>query len=217
MGANIGANRESADRLDDYGKGISTLAPLVDYLVVNVSSPNTPGLRDLQEEDSLRSLLDIVLSARSASISSATPILLKVAPDLTNGQIETIAAIAVERGLDGLIATNTSIERPPSLHGMHRNEEGGLSGPPLFERSTEVLRRLYRAANKRIPLIGVGGVSTGADAYRKIRAGASLVQLYSAFIYGGPAVVPAIKRELTDLLRADGYAHVADAVGADET
>ena len=215
VGANVGANRDSADRLGDYGKGISTLAPLVDYVVVNISSPNTPGLRDLQEEGSLRTLLDVVLSARAGSIASGTPVLLKVAPDLTSDQIESIAAIAVERELDGLIATNTTTERPQSLCSVHRHEEGGLSGPPLFGRSTEILQRFYKATQGKIPLIGVGGVSTGAEAYRKIRAGASLVQIYSAFIYGGPAVVPTIKSELTELLKADGYKRVADAVGSD--
>jgi len=212
IGINLGKNRDSADAADDYARGAAALAPLADYLVVNVSSPNTPGLRALQGRGELEDLLGRVTAALP---SPAPPLLLKIAPDLTEEDKQDIAAVCLAAGVAGIIATNTTIERPDSLRGTARGEGGGLSGKPLFVPSTAVLSDLYRLTEGRLPLIGVGGIASGADAYRKIRAGASLVQLYTALIYQGPALVTRIKRELARLLRDDGFESLAAAVGAD--
>jgi dihydroorotate dehydrogenase len=217
VGVNIGKNRDSSDAAGDYAAAARTLAPAADYLAINVSSPNTPGLRALQGKAELEGLIDGLRAALDGLAGSVRlpPLLLKVAPDLGDGELADIAEVARERRLDGLIATNTTIERPPGLVGRHRAEVGGLSGRPLMARSTEVLARLCRLTGGTIPLIGVGGVASGADAYAKIRAGASLVQLYTALVYQGPGLVPRIKAELAALLRRDGFGTVADAVGAD--
>lgn len=214
VGVNLGANRDSADETADYVAGVTVMAALADYLVVNVSSPNTPGLRALQGRQPLQALLDAVLAARSAT-GVRTPVLLKIAPDLTEEDKRDIADVALETGVDGLIATNTTIDRPPTLTGRHSGEKGGLSGSPLMAPSTRVLADMYRLTRGRLPIIGVGGVASGADAYAKIRAGASLVQLYTALIYTGPGLVNRIKRDLAARLKADGFASLADAVGAD--
>ncbi|GLR79444.1 quinone-dependent dihydroorotate dehydrogenase [Azospirillum oryzae] len=216
VGANLGKNKDTADAADDYVIGVRRLAPLADYLVVNVSSPNTPGLRALQGRDPLRALLERVLEARaSCGLSRNPPLLLKIAPDLTVEDKSDIAAVALESGIDGLIVSNTTIARPDSIPAAMRSEAGGLSGAPLFEPSTSVLREIYALTGGKLPIVGVGGVATGEDAYAKIRAGASLVQLYSAMVYAGPAVVHRIRRELAELLRRDGFRSVAEAVGAD--
>ena len=215
VGVNIGKNKESADAAGDYAAAARVLAPAADYLTINVSSPNTPGLRALQGKAELEGLIDGLRAALGES-GEAPPLLLKVAPDLSEAELAEIAEAALERRLDGLIATNTTIERPPGLAGRHRAEAGGLSGRPLFARSTAVLAQLYRLTGGRLPLVGVGGVASGAEAYAKIRAGASLVQLYTALIYEGPALVGRIKEELADLLRRDGFESLAAAVGADQ-
>ncbi|PWC82813.1 dihydroorotate dehydrogenase [Azospirillum sp. TSH100] len=216
VGANLGKNKDTVDAADDYVIGVRRLAPLADYLVVNVSSPNTPGLRALQGRDPLRALLERVLEARaSCGLARNPPLLLKIAPDLTVEDKSDIAAVALESGIDGLIVSNTTIARPDSIPAAMRGEAGGLSGAPLFEASTSVLREIYALTGGKLPIVGVGGVATGADAYAKIRAGASLVQLYSAMVYAGPAVVHRIRRELAELLRRDGFRSVAEAVGAD--
>lgn len=220
VGANLGKNRESADAAADYAAGAARLAPLADYLVINVSSPNTPGLRALQDRENLVRLVSAVAEARAAAVpQSPPPLLLKIAPDLTDADKEDIAAVALDShsagGIDGLIVSNTTIARPASLKSRHAGETGGLSGRPLFAPSTAVLADMYRLTGGRLPLVGVGGVASGADAYAKIRAGASLVQLYSAMVYEGPSLVGRIQRELAALLRADGYAELAAAVGAD--
>lgn len=216
VGANLGKNKDTADAADDYVIGVRRLAPLADYLVVNVSSPNTPGLRALQGRDPLRALLERVLEARaSCGLSRNPPLLLKIAPDLTVEDKSDIAAVALESGIDGLIVSNTTIARPDNIPAAMRSEAGGLSGAPLFEPSTSVLREIYALTGGKLPIVGVGGVATGEDAYAKIRAGASLVQLYSAMVYAGPAVVHRIRRELAELLRRDGFRSVAEAVGAD--
>lgn len=216
VGANLGKNKDTADAADDYVIGVRRLAPLADYLVVNVSSPNTPGLRALQGRDPLRALLDRVLEARAAcGLTRNPPLLLKIAPDLTVEDKSDIAAVALESGIDGLIVSNTTIARPDGIPAAMRSEAGGLSGRPLFEPSTSVLREIYALTGGKLPIVGVGGVATGEDAYAKIRAGASLVQLYSAMVYAGPAVVHRIRRELAELLRRDGFRSVAEAVGAD--
>lgn len=212
VGVNLGKNKDTADAAGDYVLGAISLGPLADYLVVNVSSPNTPGLRALQGRGELEQLLGRVLDALP---HPAPPLLLKIAPDLTEPDKADIAAVCLDLGVSGIIATNTTIARPETLRGAARGEPGGLSGRPLFEPSTAVLRDLYRLTEGRLPLIGVGGVTSGSDAYRKIRAGASLVQLYTALIYRGPGLVPRIKAELASLLREDGFETVSAAVGAD--
>ena len=214
VGVNLGKNKESPSAVDDYLKGVAGLGPYADYLVVNVSSPNTPGLRALQGKQPLLELLSAVRAAVD-ELPDAPPLLLKVAPDLTDADKSDIAEVVLETRIDGLIATNTTIERPQSLRGAAKSEAGGLSGRPLFAPSTAVLADFHRLTGGRVALIGVGGVASGADAYAKIRAGASLVQLYTGLVYGGPGLVGRIKRDLAGLLERDGFASVADAVGAD--
>jgi dihydroorotate dehydrogenase len=216
VGINLGKNRDSADAAADYVAGTAALASLADYLVINVSSPNTPGLRALQEAAALRELVARVQAARAAAVAERRPpLLLKIAPDLGPADVRDIAQVALGGGIDGLIVSNTTISRPAGLRGRHATESGGLSGRPLFALSTALLREVYRLTEGRLPLIGVGGVASGGDAYAKIRAGASLVQLYTALIYHGPGLVGRIKRDLAACLRADGFATVAAAVGAD--
>jgi dihydroorotate dehydrogenase len=216
VGVNLGKNRDSADAAADYILGVGALAPYADYLVINVSSPNTPGLRALQEAAALRSLIDRVQAARAQFKAGALPpLLLKIAPDLTPEDRQDVARVALASGIDGLIVGNTTITRPSGLRSRYARESGGLSGRPLFALATEVLGDMYRLTAGRLPLIGVGGIAGGSDAYAKIRAGASLVQFYTALIYQGPSLIARIKRELADLLRADGHANIAAAVGAD--
>ncbi len=217
-GANVGKNRDTADAAADYEKGVAAVAPFADYIVVNVSSPNTPGLRGLQARAPIEDLLRRALAARARAMPAPLrppPLLAKVGPDLDDDQLRDIADVALATGIDGLVIGNTTLARPATLKSRHRGEAGGLSGRPLMEPSTECLRRIYRFTDRRIPIIGCGGVSSGADAYAKIRAGASLVQLYTALVFHGPGLVSAIKRDLARLLRADGFAHVSAAVGAD--
>jgi dihydroorotate dehydrogenase len=216
VGANLGKNRDSADATADYCRGVAALAPLVDYLVINVSSPNTPGLRALQRRSALEDLLDATTQARDAlRLDRPPPLLVKIAPDLTEDEAAEIARVAVERALDGLIISNTTVTRPPTLRSPSAPEPGGLSGAPLFDPSTRLLARMYRRTRGVVPLIGVGGVASGEDAYAKIRAGASLVQLYTALVYDGLGLVTTIKHDLAALLRRDGFTSVAAAVGAD--
>ena len=214
LGANIGVNKEGAVPERDYPALYAALAPLADYVTVNVSSPNTPGLRDLQGEERLAAILEAIAAAR-AGLEAPPPLLVKIAPDLAEDALGPIVEACAARGVAGLIVANTTIARPESLRASRRGEAGGLSGTPLFARSTEVLRQCFRLARGRLALVGVGGIASGADAYAKIRAGAALVQLYTGFAYGGPALVPRIKHELAALLRRDGIARLAEAVGAD--
>ena len=214
VGVNIGKNRDSADAVPDYTEGVRRSAPLADYLVVNVSSPNTPGLRDLQARAVLEALLRQVLTARDET-GVQPPLLLKIAPDLTSEERADIAAVALATGIDGMIIANTTIARPSELRSPQAGEAGGLSGRPLFAPSTALLAEMYRLTEGRLPLIGVGGVASAEDAYAKIRAGASLVQLYTALVFAGPALLGRIKTGLAALLRRDGFASVAEAVGAD--
>lgn len=213
VGVNIGPNRYSPGPIADCAVMVQALAALADYLVINISSPNTPGLRDLQQEAAFRALLAAVLEAR-ARAKAHVPILVKIAPDLDAAVLEALAAAAVAAGIDGLIATNTTLARPKTLSDPRRREAGGLSGPPLFAASTAILAEAYRLTKGRIPIIGVGGVSSGRDAYAKIRAGATLVQLYTALVYQGPGLVARIKRELAAHLRADGFGSITEAVGS---
>lgn len=214
VGANVGKNKNTEDGIVDFVTGITALSDYASYLVVNVSSPNTPGLSDLQARDDLQDLLVAVLKARNES-SKNPPLLVKMAPDLSEEDKRDIAEVAVATGIEGIVVTNTTIERPDSLKNKNSIETGGLSGQPLFEMSTEVLRDMYRLTDGKIPLIGVGGVSNGAQAYAKIKAGASLVQLYSAMIYRGPGIATTIAEELAALVKQDGYMNVSEAIGAD--
>jgi dihydroorotate dehydrogenase len=210
LGINLGKNKDGRAEAD-YAEGARALARFADYLVINVSSPNTPGLRALQGRAELERLIAAV---RAELPDPAPPLVLKIAPDLGEADLHDIARVARD-GLDGLIVSNTTVARPGALHGPHVHEAGGLSGRPLFEPSTRLLADMARLTEGRVPLIGVGGVEDGRSAYAKIRAGASLVQLYTALIYKGPAAVGAIKRDLAALLKRDGFASVAEAVGAD--
>jgi dihydroorotate dehydrogenase len=211
VGINIGANKDSADRIADYAQMTQVMAPLASYLAVNISSPNTPGLRALQDEGALAGLLDAVLAARGAS---RTPVFLKVAPDLETADIDAIARIAIERKLGALIVSNTTIARPP-LRSPHKDESGGLSGTPLKPLALQRLRDFRAATGGALPLIGVGGIATAEDAWHRIRAGASLAQLYSAMVYEGPGIARRIVSGLETLLRRDGFASLAEAVGSE--
>ena len=213
VGINIGANKDSADRIADYGAAFVRLAPLADYVTVNVSSPNTPGLRGLQNRDELAQLLATLTAAR-AKLALSVPLLLKIAPDLDGHALDDIAEVVVASGIEGLVVSNTTIARPPALMSPLAAETGGLSGAPLFAPSTQILREMFARVGTKLTLVGAGGVGSGADAYAKIRAGASLVQLYSALAYEGPGLVARIKRQLLDCLARDGYARVSDAIGA---
>ena len=211
-GVNIGANKDTTDRVADYVQALKELGPLASYVTINISSPNTPGLRGLQNKAELEGLLAALMDAR-ATLARPVPVLVKVAPDLDDEACADIAAVALARGIDGLIVSNTTIARPPSLKSALATETGGLSGAPLLEPSTEVLRRMFRLTKGRLTLVGVGGVASGADAYAKIRAGASLVQLYTALSFQGPSLIERIKRELLQLLERDAHKTIADAVG----
>ncbi|KAM9122495.1 dihydroorotate dehydrogenase (quinone), mitochondrial isoform 2-T2 [Pangshura tecta] len=216
LGINLGKNKGSADAVADYVDGVRMLGPLADYLVVNVSSPNTLGLRDLQGKAELRSLLAKVLEERNALRCECKPaVLVKIAPDLTAQDKQDIASVVTELGVDGLVVTNTTTSRPSSLRGTLRTEPGGLSGRPLRALSTQTVSEMYALTQGKVPIIGVGGVSSGQDALEKIRAGASLVQMYTALTYRGPPVVGVVKRELEVLLREQGFQSVTEAVGAD--
>ena len=215
VGVNVGANKDSQDPVADYVEGVDELAGLAAYFVINISSPNTPGLRTLQARDSLDALLDHVLAARrKGGAQNSAPLIVKIAPDLSSEDCHDIAEVLLARGVDGLIVSNTTTARP-ALRSDSRDEAGGLSGVPLLEPSTRILAEMYRFTEGKLPLIGTGGIASGHDAYRKIRAGASLVQLYTALVFQGPRLIGQIKQELADLLMADGYDNVAQAVGAD--
>ncbi len=213
VGVNLGRNKDSADAAADYRALVSRFAGLADFLVVNVSSPNTPGLRALQGREALAELVSAILEAR-AETGRRTPLLVKIAPDLNREDRADIAAVARDTGIDGLVVSNTTVARPDGLPPGLAAEAGGLSGRPLMAPSTALLAEMAQLTEGRLPLIGVGGVASGADAYAKIRAGASLVQLYTALVYGGPALITEIKRELAARLRADGFSSVQEAVGA---
>ena len=211
LGINIGANKDSADRIADYAQMTQIMAPLASYLAVNISSPNTPGLRALQDEGALTALLDAVFDVRGAE---GPPVFLKVAPDLEPADVDAIARIALDKGLAGLIVSNTTIARP-KLQSSHAGEAGGLSGAPLRGRALERLRDFRKATGGALPLIGVGGIGSAADAWERIRAGASLVQLYSAAVYEGPGIARQITGGLEQLMRRDGFSSIAEAVGSE--
>ncbi len=213
VGANIGANKDATDRTQDYVTGLTRLWGLADYFTVNISSPNTPGLRALQTRAALEDLLGRLAEARK-DLPGEAPVYLKVAPDLEDGEVEAIVAASADGGLTGIIVSNTTIGRPVTLMSNLASQTGGLSGAPLMGPSTYILSRFHAANDRGLVLIGAGGVASGADAYAKIRAGAQAVQLYSAMVYEGPGLVARVKRELSALLKADGFLSVAEAVGA---
>jgi dihydroorotate dehydrogenase len=215
VGVNIGKNKESEDAAADYGTAAGRLGGYADYLVMNVSSPNTPGLRDLQAVAELETLIDAVGEALGELAGPPPPVLVKISPDLADETLADITALALAGRMDGLIIANTTIDRPDSLRARDRDEPGGLSGRPLLMPSTRVLAECWRATGGMVPLIGVGGVSSAEDAYGKIRAGASLVALYSCLVFEGPALVPRILSGLGPLLRADGFTSISEAIGAD--
>src|SRR5690242_13440954 len=212
VGVNVGANKDSSDRTADYVTCAAALASYSDYLVCNVSSPNTPGLRNLQGRAQLSDLLKRVQDAIAAK---PVPLVVKIAPDATDDDLDDIVAVCRDLRMDGIIVGNTTLSRPPSLRSARCSETGGLSGEPLTSLSTEVLRKAAQRTERQFPLIGTGGIGSGADAYAKIRAGATLVQLYSMLVYEGPPLVRRIKDELAALLARDGFTSVSAAVGAD--
>ena len=211
VGVNIGANKDSPDRVADYARLARVFAPVASYLTVNVSSPNTPGLRALQDEGALGGLLDTVREARG---EGGPPVLLKVAPDLEPADIDAICRVALDRKLGALVVSNTTISRPP-LESRHAGEAGGLSGEPLRDLALQRLRDFRAASGGAIPLVGVGGIATAADAWARIRAGASAIQLYSAMVYAGPGLARRINRGLLRLMDRDGFSSVAEAVGSE--
>jgi dihydroorotate dehydrogenase len=211
LGVNIGANRDRRDPIADYVAGVHAFGSLASYLAVNISSPNTPGLRDLQAPDRLDALLEAVMAAR-ASLSRAVPILVKLAPDLHDEEIAPVMQCLLSHKVDGAILTNTTLSREGIPTDSHRNETGGLSGRPLFKRSTRFLARCYLATEGKLPLIGVGGIDSGAAALSKIRAGASLIQLYTGLVYEGPTLLPDIKDALVTEIEATGK-QLASLVG----
>lgn len=219
VGVNIGANKDSPDRIGDYAVMAKMMAPVASYLCVNISSPNTPGLRALQDESALAGLIEAVIAARAEAMPGAEgdalpPIFLKVAPDLDPADIDAIARIALDQRLGALVVSNTTISRP-TLRSHHAGETGGLSGAPLRSLATQRLRDFRKATGGAIPLVGVGGIATAEHAWERIRAGASLVQLYSAMVYEGPGLGGQIVRGLEALMRRDGYASIAEAVGSE--
>lgn len=216
LGVNLGKNKQTVHAHEDYVKGIICFGEIADYFVVNVSSPNTPGLRNLQQKDDLKLLLTKVLSARdSLNVPKKPPVLLKIAPDLTDDDVLDIISVITSKGcrVDGLIISNTTIAREESLKGASKNEKGGLSGRPLTQRSTELVAKFYKLTKGKIPIVGVGGVFNGQDAFDKITAGASAVQLYTSMIYHGPPIIEKVKRELNQLLESNGFENVEQARG----
>lgn len=216
VGVNIGANKDSADRIADYAVMAGRMAAHASYLCVNVSSPNTPGLRALQDEGALTALIEAVIAARDEAMGDAAkpPVFLKVAPDLEPADIDAIARIALDKQLGALVVSNTTISRP-TLRSHHAGETGGLSGAPLRDLATQRLRDFRKATGGAIPLVGVGGIATAEHAWERIRAGASLVQLYSAMVYEGPGLGARIARGLEGLMRRDGFTSIAEAVGSE--
>ncbi len=214
IGINIGMNKEQSDPASDYCHLIKELAPLADYLTVNISSPNTPGLRNLQQKEALSELIERMQNTLSEVCQDNAPsLLIKLAPDLTEEQQKEIAETLVHAKIDGIILSNTTLDRPDSLPKEFREQTGGLSGTYVREKSTAVIRNFYKLTDGNIPIIGVGGISTAEHAYEKIKAGASLVQLYTGMIYQGPDIANQINAGLIDLLEKDGYSSIKDAIG----
>lgn len=215
LGANIGMNRDAAQPLADIENGLRAVYPLADYVTINISSPNTPGLRAWQEGDGLESLLQLAKTTQSElrAAHGYRPILCKLAPDLSYDQIEFLAQTMLRHGLDGAIISNTTTARPKQLESPHAAQSGGLSGRPLFVQATNVLRQFYRLSGGKIPLIGVGGIGNAQDVLRKVKAGASLVQLYTGLVYHGPYLAETIATDLAELLRRQGIPQLSQAIG----
>lgn len=217
LGVNLGKNKQTENAHEDYIKGIEAFGSIADYFVVNISSPNTVGLRNLQQADNLKLLLSKVIAARNALKleKRLPPVLLKLAPDLSDAEVKEIVSVISKKEcrVDGLIISNTTIERDPTLEGEAKGETGGLSGAPLTKRSTTLIAKVYKLTKGQVPIVGVGGVFTGQDAYDKIAAGASTVQLYTSLIYHGPPVVQKIKTELNGLLEQNGFENVEKVRG----
>ncbi len=216
VGINIAKNKDTEDPAADYLTLIDRFGPVADYFTVNISSPNTPGLRNLQHREHLLPMLRAMLERRALVCGpEQPPLLVKLAPDLNEQECGDIAATVLEAGIDGLVLSNTTLDRPETLPVPFREQAGGLSGPHVREKSTAIIRTFYRLTGGRLPIIGVGGVASGKDAYEKIRAGASLIELYTALVFHGPALIPAIKADLLRFLERDGFDSIATAVGAD--
>ncbi|CAL1673619.1 unnamed protein product [Lasius platythorax] len=215
LGVNLGKNKETKDAVQDYIDGIKRFMDVADYFVINISSPNTPGLRSLQNKKNLEELLTRINAAREL-IDSKQPLLLKLAPDLSDSERQDVADVILKKRskVDGLVLCNTTITRP-NLINPNKEESGGLSGAPLADISTAIISDMYKRTHGSIPIIGVGGIFSGADAYVKIKAGASLVQLYTSYVYNGPPIVGKIKRELCEILKTNGFTSMADAIGKD--
>jgi dihydroorotate dehydrogenase len=211
IGVNIGANKDSEDRIADYVAGVQTMSPVAKYLTINISSPNTPGLRQLQDEGALRALLSAISDARERS---GPPVFLKVAPDLGEGEPDQIVRAAIQHGIDAIIVANTTVSRP-ALRSKHRDQQGGLSGAPLRALALKALRDFRSASGGQIPLIGVGGIASADDAWERIRAGANLVQLYTAMVYDGPGIARRMAAGLAARLKREGIANISEIVGAD--
>ncbi|PCH81852.1 MAG: dihydroorotate dehydrogenase (quinone) [Hyphomicrobiales bacterium] len=217
VGVNIGANKDSSDRIADYVSGVNRFASLASYFTVNVSSPNTPGLRDLQAKAALDELMARVIEARDAQIDTAgrsVPVFLKIAPDVTDEDLDDIAAVVETRNVDGLIVSNTTLARNGVSDPLVAQEAGGMSGAPLFEKSTIMLAKTRLRVGMTLPIIGVGGVTSAASAFEKFRAGATLVQLYTGLVYGGPDMVGEIVRGLSIRCKSEGFAHISEATGS---
>lgn len=214
IGVNLGKNKSSEDAVKDYVDGVKLFAPVADYLVINVSSPNTPGLRAMQQKDSLKNLLTEVMKT-NRDLDFPRPIFLKLSPDLSEKELKDVCTIVTRKDckVDGLIISNTTVDRSMVLNSLHQSEVGGLSGKPIKEKSTKMIEDVYKLTNGSVAIIGCGGVSSGQDAYEKILAGASAVQIYSSFVYGGPPIVTRLKKELDNILVENGYSNIQQAVG----
>lgn len=214
IGINIGMNKTQEEPVKDYVALIRSLGPMADYFTINISSPNTPGLRDLQKRGPLLELLDGVKEARAKACGDhPPPVLVKFAPDLDEAQCTEMAKTALEAEIDGLVLGNTTLARPEFLNQKFSNENGGLSGQPLTQKSTDMIARFYQLTEGKLPIIGVGGVSSAQDAYDKIKAGASLIQIYSGLVFHGPALIPSILTGLNEYMQRDGYASLQDVIG----
>ena len=214
LGINIGPNKDSASRIDDYVECFKNFHNLCSYICINISSPNTENLRNFHEQENLKKLLTEVLNIKK-NLSSKTPIVLKISPDINDADIDMICKNILEFNLDGLVLTNTSVKLRENLVNKQKNETGGLSGNPIKDTSNLIIKKFFKTLKGKVPIIGVGGIDSGASAYEKIRAGASLLQLYTGLVYKGPFVVTAIKQELAELLRRDGFSSLQKAVGVD--
>ncbi len=214
IGVNLGKNKNTLNSIDDYVYGMEQLGNLASYITINISSPNTEGLRDLQLRGNIEHLIKKIVSKREEIESiNKKPIFIKISPDLNDDQLRDIALISLANNIDGLILTNTTINRPKSLLSINKINKGGLSGQPLFENSNNILKKMYNLTNGQILLIGVGGISNASDCYEKIKSGASLVQLYTALTFSGPLLISKIKNELIDLIKTDGYRNISEVVG----